>query len=320
MIDLKMKEKPLISIIVPVFNEEENIPVLYKRVKRFIESLSERYEFEIVFTDNHSDDRSFYLMKDIAEKDRRVKVIRFSRNFGYQRSIYTGYLFASGAAAVQLDCDLQDPPELIAEFIKKWEEGFKVVYGIRKERQEGWLLNTVRKIFYRLIDFLSEDKLPHDVGDFRLIDRCILEELKIIFDASPYLRGIITTLGFKQIGIPYGRESRKAGKSKFSLSELVKLALDGILSHSTVPLRLATLMGIIITSGAFVLTLIFIYGRFFGSGDWPRGFATTTVLILFGIGLNGMFLGVIGEYLGRIYLQVKKRSLVVIEKTINMEK
>jgi len=310
----------LVSIVVPVYNEEENIPLLYNRVKEVMAPLADKYDFELIFTDNHSEDNSFPIIKKIAEKDDRVRVARFSRNFGYQRSILTGYVLALGDVAVQLDCDLQDPPALIVEFIKKWEQGNKVVYGIREKRKEGLIINTVRKIFYRLIDFLSKDKLPHDAGDFRLLDRCVVNELKKIYDASPYLRGTISTLGFKQTGIPYSRDARKAGVSKFSLSQMLQLALDGIVSHSIIPLRIASFLGFAITIGALLLTLIFIYGRFLGQGDWPRGFATTTVLILFGIGLNGLFLGIIGEYLGRIYLQVKKRPSVVIEKTVNLSK
>lgn len=307
-----------ISIVVPVYNEEENIQTLYDRVDKISKLLIDTYEFEFIFTDNHSEDNSFFILKQLSEIDPRIKIIRFSRNFGYQRSIITGYSFASGEAAIQLDCDLQDPPELLIEFLTLWEQGYQVVYGIRKERKEGWIINTTRKIFYRLIDRISADKLPHDAGDFRLIDRCIIDELKKIRDASPYIRGLIASLGFKQIGISYSREARKAGKSKFNLSHLFQLAIDGIVSHSVIPLRMATYLGFLITIGALLLTLVFIYGRFYGSGNWPRGFATTTVLILFGIGLNGLFLGIIGEYLGRIYLQIKIRPLVIIEKTINI--
>lgn len=307
-----------ISIVVPVYNEEENIQTLYDRVDKISKLLIDTYEFEFIFTDNHSEDNSFFILKQLSEIDPRIKVIRFSRNFGYQRSIITGYSFASGEAAIQLDCDLQDPPELLIEFLTLWEQGYQVVYGIRKERKEGWIINAARKIFYRLIDRISADKLPHDAGDFRLIDRCIIDELKKIRDASPYIRGLIASLGFKQIGISYSREARKAGKSKFNLSHLFQLAIDGIVSHSVIPLRMATYLGFLITIGALLLTLVFIYGRFYGSGNWPRGFATTTVLILFGIGLNGLFLGIIGEYLGRIYLQIKIRPLVIIEKTINI--
>lgn len=308
----------LISIVIPVYNEEENIPLLYERVLKVMDSLSDRYRFELVFTDNHSEDNSFLLLKKIAEKDNRVRVISFSRNFGYQRSINTGYSFASGDAAIQLDCDMQDPPEMIGQFLEKWEEGYKVVYGIRKTRKEGWIINSLRKFFYRTIDMLSEDKLPRDAGDFRLLDRKILDELKKIHDASPYLRGTITAMGFDQIGIPYDRDARIAGESGFPFSQLVQLALDGIVSHSVVPLRIATFMGFLATLGALLLTFVYIFVRYFGIGEWPRGFATTYVLVLFGIGLNGLFLGIIGEYLGRIYLQVKVKPPVIIEKTVNI--
>ena len=158
-------DKKLISIVVPVFNEETNIEPLYAALIPILEQFDAGYDFELLFTDNHSTDRTFEILRRLALKDSRIRVLRFSRNFGFQRSIYTGYIHARGQAAIQIDCDLQDPPELIVEFIRKWEEGYRVVYGERSQRQEAWHMNVIRKIFYRLIDFLSEDKLPFDAGD-----------------------------------------------------------------------------------------------------------------------------------------------------------
>lgn len=313
------QHKKTVSIVVPVFNEEENIELLYNRVFQIMAGLS-KYDYEIVFTDNHSTDASFERLKGLADKDRRIKVLRFSRNFGYQRSIFTGYLNAFGDAAIQLDCDMQDPPELIPEFIRLWEEGYHVVYGVRRTRRESWWVTGIRKGFYRLIDFLSEDHLPYDAGDFRLLDRKVLNELKEIDDANPYIRGSIASIGFNQIGIPYDRAERIHGKSKFLWKDMFNLAIDGILNHSIVPLRIATYTGLVVSLLTFTGIFIYVVGRLFLGQNWPAGFATITVLILLSLSLNALFLGIIGEYLGRIYKQVKKRPLTIIEQEINNKK
>lgn len=306
-------KKKLISIVVPVFNEEENIEPLYRAVTSVMAKQSDRYEYEFVFTDNHSSDQTFQRLEKLAVEDKRVRAIRFTRNFGYQRSIYMGYMKTRGDAAIQLDCDLQDPPELIPEFIQQWEAGYQVVYGIRRGRKEGWLITKIRKIFYRLIDLISEDGLPHDAGDFRLLDRQVLDELRRIEDYQPYLRGTIAALGFKQTGIPYDREARKRGKSKFSFRQYIHLALDGILNHSVVPLRMATYIGLALSVITVIILVVYAVGRFTFGKDWPAGFTTTTSLILLSISLNAIFLGIIGEYLGRIYKQVKKKPLTRVE-------
>jgi polyisoprenyl-phosphate glycosyltransferase len=312
-----LPKKRLISIVVPVFNEEANIAPFHEAVSRVLLSLTERYDFELLFTDNHSTDQTFEILQRLSLIDKRIRVLRFSRNFGFQRSILTGYTHARGDAAIQIDCDLQDPPELIPQFLNKWEEGFKVVYGERSNRKEPWWMNLTRKIFYRLIDLISEDDLPHDAGDFRLIDRCILSELKFVDDYQPYLRGIIATMGFNQIGIPYDRQERKLGKSHFSLAQLFGLALDGILNHSVIPLRIATYLGLAISFSTFVATVLYFVGKLLFAKQWPPGFATITVLILASLSLNALFLGIIGEYIGRIYHQIKKQSLTIIQYEID---
>jgi glycosyltransferase involved in cell wall biosynthesis len=310
-------DRKLISIVIPVFNEEANIEPLYAALNPVLDQLKAQYDFELLFTDNHSTDGTFDILRRLSLKDMRLRVLRFSRNFGFQRSIYTGYIHAQGDAAVQIDCDLQDPPEMILEFVKKWEEGYQVVYGERSKRQESWTMNVIRKIFYRLIDLLSEDELPYDAGDFRLVDRRVLDVLKQIDDYQPYLRGTIATLGFNQIGIPYNRNERKLGVSKFSMAQLLGLALDGILNHSVVPLRLATAIGFIVSVTTFMGTAVYLLGKIVLGKPWPPGFTTLVVLILGSLSLNALFLGIIGEYLGRIYRQVKKRPLTIIECEIN---
>ncbi len=308
--------KKCLSIVVPAFNEEDNVLSLYHAVTEVMASLSDQYDYELIFTDNHSTDTTFAKLEQIAESDKRVSVFRFSRNFGYQRSIITGYLKARGDAAIQLDCDMQDPPDMIPEFLRLWNQGYHVVYGVRRFRKERRWITFLRKFFYRLINTLSDDYLPLDAGDFRLVDRCILNELKNMDDSQPYLRGAIATMGFRQIGVPYDREKRVLGESKFSLGDLLGLAVDGILNHSIIPLRIATYTGLVVSVLTFFAMVVYLVGKFFLGQQWPAGFATTTVLLLLSISLNALFLGIIGEYLGRIYKQVKKRPLTIIEKQI----
>lgn len=311
-----MADKKLISFVVPVLNEEPNIAPMHAALSEVMNGLASKYDFEIVFTDNHSSDATFAAIRAIGAQDPRIRAYRFSRNFGYQKSILTGYRKARGAAAIQLDCDLQDPPALIPAFLEEWEKGAAVVYGVRKSRKESGGITLVRQIFYRLIDVLSEEKLPHDAGDFRLLDRKILDQLQELEDQQPYLRGTIASLGYHQVGIEYDRAARQRGKTKFSVSALFGLAVDGILNHSIMPLRFASYVGITVS----LLTILSIFGygigRFVFGADWPRGFATTTVLLLGSISLNALFLGIIGEYLGRIYQQVKPRPISIIEEKL----
>jgi polyisoprenyl-phosphate glycosyltransferase len=312
-----MTSRKLISICVPVYNEEDNVRPLCERVRAVMAKLEDRYDYEILFTDNRSEDRTFERLAALALEDRRVRAIRFSRNFGFQRSILANYVNARGDAAIQLDCDLQDPPELIVEFLRRWEEGYEVVYGIRGNRpKENALLFGTRRLFYRLIDALSEDPLPRDAGDFRLIDRRVIGELRHVRDQQPYLRGLIAAMGFRQIGVPYDRAARQRGTSKFGFWRLVGLALDGILHHSIVPLRLATAVGFVMCGLAFFGALYFLIARSFGA-DWPEGWASLSVLVLFSIGLNALLLGIIGEYIGRIFKNVKPMPLVIIDDVID---
>jgi polyisoprenyl-phosphate glycosyltransferase len=310
--------RKLISICVPVFNEQDNIVPFYDRMLPIIESFSDRFDFEIIFTDNHSEDATFERLASLSLNDKRVRVIRFSRNFGFQRSILANYLSARGAAAIQIDCDLQDPPELISAFIDKWQQGYMVVYGVRGQRpKESPLLFHTRRLFYRLIDAISEDRLPHDVGDFRLIDRRVLDQLRHLNDQQPYLRGLIAAMGFRQVGIPYDRAERERGMSKFNIWRLGGLALDGILHHSIMPLRLATGIGFLMCGLACVGGIYIVISRLVFNTEWPEGWTSIFVLVLFSIGLNALLLGIIGEYVGRIFKNVKMMPLVVVESVID---
>ena len=295
----------------PVLNEELNIIPFYQALLPVMKQCDKHYNFEILFTDNHSTDSTFDKLTQLTQLDKRIGVLRFSRNYGYQKSILTGYLHANGDAVIQLDCDLQDPPELIIDFLRHWEAGCSVVYGIRLKTSDNPLTYLARKFFYRLINFLSEDSLPLDAGDFRLVDRKIIETLRQLDDAQPYLRGAIANIGFRQHGIPYNRSERKRGVSNFSLRDMIILALDGILNHSIVPLRLASFFGVCASLFTGALSIIYLFGKVFFKVSWPSGFTTLTILILLGISMNALFLGIIGEYLGRIYQQVKKSPVVI---------
>lgn len=313
-----IEQRKLLSICVPVFNEEDNIRPFYDRMLGVMQKLGDRYDFEFLFTDNHSTDATFDRLAELSLEDPRIRVIRFSRNFGFQRSILTNYNNARGDAAIQLDVDLQDPPELITEFVRYWEEGHKVVYGIRRRREsESVWLHGARRLFYRMIDSLSEDELPHDAGDFRLVDRCVLDQLRLTSDQQPYLRGLIAAMGFNQIGIPYDRAARERGASKFNFWRLSGLALDGILHHSVLPLRLATYFGLALSTIAMLGALYYLIGKLTFREDWPEGLASTTILIFFSIGMNALFLGIIGEYVGRIYKNVKRMPITISEAVID---
>lgn len=310
--DLPAETRKLISICIPVYNEEPAIASLIPA----LDELAGRhagYDFEFLFTDNASTDRTFELLAEAARADSRIRVIRFSRNFGYQRSILTNYLNARGDCAIQLDADLQDPPELIAEFLSHWERGYKVVYGIRRTRQEHPAVNILRRLGYAFIASISEVAVPRDAGDFRLIDRRIIDHLDSYTDKQPYLRGIIASLGYPQIGIPYDRRPRAAGVSKFSLVDVVRLGIDGVCSQSTKPLFAITMFGIWTSAAAIILALGYLLWYVFGSSPPTPGFTTLVLLVIFSLGVNAACLGLIGEYIGRIYSNVRSGPFTVTE-------
>lgn len=311
--------RKLISVIVPAYNEEENLEMAHQRLSEVFEGLADRYDLELIFTDNHSEDRTFEVITRLAAADPRVRGVRFARNFGFHRSVLTGYRLAGGSAAVQIDCDLQDPPEVIPEFLAKWEAGHDLVIGARRKRDDGQGLLWARRMFYRILQALSDEKVAINSGDFRLLDRSMLDQLRWIDDAVPYVRGLTSLLAKNPADVMYDRRPRQAGESKFPFRRLVSFAIDGLLAHSTKPLRLATYVGIGISLTTACLSLYYIIARVLFSSEFPTGFATTTVLLLFGISLNGIFLGIIGEYVGRIYNQVRKRPMTIVERTVNLE-
>lgn len=312
-----MDDRPLVSIVVPAFNEAENIEPLYAALQPIMASLDERYRFEIVITDNHSTDATFANLRKVARRDSRIRAFRFSKNFGYQKSIFTGYSLCRGDAAIQLDCDLQDPPELIPEMLERWREGFAVVYGVRRTRQESRWVEWQRKAYYRVLNLLTTRPMPVDAGDFRLIDRRVIDALRRLDPEGIYIRGAIADMGFDQTGVAYDRVQRARGESKFPFSKMVGLAVDGILNHSTIPLRLATYFGFAVSLLTLLAASIYAVLRAFYRPEWPAGFTTIVFFVLLSLGINSLFLGILGEYLGRLYRQRNSVERPIIEAEID---
>ncbi|MEJ0062289.1 MAG: glycosyltransferase family 2 protein [Alphaproteobacteria bacterium] len=311
-------ELPLISITIPVLNEADNLDALYDRLVKLSEKMADRCRLEFIFTDNHSDDATWQKLGALAVDDARVRAIRFSKNFGFQRSILANYFHTSGSAVMQIDADLQDPPEMLEKFFDLWRQGYHVVYGVRRKRREGRALTALRKIGYWIIDKIGEYPIPQDAGDFRLIDRKVIEALKKYRSSNPYLRGMIAGMGFRQTGVPYERSARVAGQSKFSLFQLVSLGLAGVFNHSVVPLRLATYAGAFLVSLSVLGTLYYVVLKML-EPDLPQGLASIHILMLFGIGFQSLLLGILGEYLLRIYVILRAEPVAIIEQSLNFQ-
>lgn len=309
--------RPLVSISIPVLNESDNIDALYARLCALAEKMKGRCELEFVFTDNHSDDDTWQKLERIGRSDPRVRAIRFSRNFGFQNSILTNYLHTRGNAVMQIDADLQDPPEMLEDFFMLWRQGFHVVYGVRRKRPEGWAIGLFRRVGYWVIDKVSEHPIPRDVGDFRLMDRAVIDAISKYRSSNPYLRGMIAGLGFNQTGLEYDRAARVAGKSKFNISRLMRLGLTAVFNHSTVPLRMASYLGLVILIASLLGSTYYMTLRWL-QPDLPPGFVSIQLLVLFGIGLNSLLLGIIGEYILRIYRLLRSDPLAIIENSLNI--
>jgi glycosyltransferase involved in cell wall biosynthesis len=313
--------KKLISIITPCFNEGENVRACYEAVKRVFEAELPGYEREHIFCDNASGDDTVEILREIAANDHSMKVIVNSRNFGPFRSTFNGILQSAGDAVLaMLAADLQDPPELVPAFVRKWEEGYKVVYGIRKTREENRLVTTVRRLFYHAVNRFSEFHIPENVGEFQLIDRIVVEHLRHFDDYYPYIRGMIASCGFSSVGIEYTWQARRRGLSKNSLYNLVDQALNGVTSTSHVPLRICLLAGFVLSglSVTYALLQLIINLVFFRQLVSP-GIATLIVALFFFSGVQLFFTGLLGEYIGAIYSQVRKRPIVVERERINFE-
>lgn len=303
-----------ISIVVPVYNEEEVLLELYQRVSQVMDQFNDPWE--LILVDDGSVDRSAKIMREIYEQDPRVKGLSFSRNFGFQEAVTAGLSCATGDAVILADADLQDPPEVIPSLIAKWREGYEVVYGIRIHRQgETWFKKLTAKVFYRTIHRITSVNIPLDTGDFRLMDRRVVNAILRMPERNRFLRGMVPWVGFKQVGISYERHARYAGDSKFtSVGQMLPFALDAITSFSYFPLQMATYLGFGIAAISLIAIVVVILLRVFGQHQELTGQATTLVAVLFLGGVQLISLGIIGEYLGRIYDEVKGRPLYLVDE------
>lgn len=312
-----MSESPLdlveLTVIVPIYNEEKNIYTIFSRIFEVCNSLA--LTWEIIFINDGSKDASLYLIQELATKNQEVKYISFSRNFGHQIAVTAGLDKAIGNSVVIIDADLQDPPELIVELYRKYREGFEVVYAKRRTRKgESFMKLWTAKLFYRLMGTLTNINIPMNTGDFRIIDRKVVDILKKMPEPNKFLRGQISWIGFRQTHVEYDRNERAAGVTGYTYRKMVKFALDGITSFSESPLRIATVFGFMVSILAFVLLIYALYSKLVAQDSVP-GWASLIISVLFLGGIQLLSLGVIGEYISRIMANVRSRPLYVVSDT-----
>lgn len=308
----------LISVIVPCYNEEEVFGATHEKLSEILQSLDAKYEYELIYVNDGSKDKTLQLLKAMAQQDTHVKVLSFSRNFGHQVAITAGLDNCSGDAAVVIDADLQDPPKVILEFVKKWEEGHDVVYGKRRQRDgESHFKLITAKYFYRIINRLSNVEIPVDTGDFRLMDRKALNQFLKMRETYRFVRGMVAWIGFNQTFVEYDREIRFAGATKYPIKKMLNLASDAILAFSNVPLKIATFIGFMTSIAAFIGILYALYSRFFGT--YQAGWTTLMLAVLMIGGIILIVLGIIGSYIGRIYNEVKGRPLYIIQEKVGFK-
>lgn len=310
--------KTVYSVIVPVYNEELVINESYRRLTEVMKQTNETYE--LIFVNDGSKDRSPYILAKLCQDDRNVKFINFSRNFGHQPAITAGMDYAAGDAIIVIDSDLQDPPEVILEMIKEWKNGYDVLYGKRIERKgETFFKKSTAKIYYRILKNMTNVDIPVDTGDFRLIDRKVCDAMKSLGERNRYVRGLVSWVGFKQKAVEYVREERFAGETKYPFKKMVRFALDGITAFSYKPLKFATTIGFFISLCSFIYLVIIIMQKLFTTTT-IEGWASTIAIVLFSQGIVLMMLGIIGEYIGRIFDEIKGRPIYIVRETIGFEK
>jgi polyisoprenyl-phosphate glycosyltransferase len=305
---------PRVSVAIPLFNEEAGIPELLRRVWAVLDSLPGG-PHEIVTVDDGSSDQTLAVLEAAAAADARLVVVSLSRNFGHQAAFTAALDHTVGDVVVLMDGDLQDPPEAIPQFLEQYALGFDVVYAQRAERKEAWYLRAAYFLFYRLLDRVSSIKVPLDSGDFSLLSRRVVDQIRNVPEKNRFLRGLRTWVGFKQIAVVVKRSERHAGTSKYTFSKLLHLAFDGIFAFSTVPIRAAAMLGVCAIGAAVLFTAYTVWVKLFMNDD-PKGFTALTLLITFLSGVNLFFVGVIGEYVGRVYEEVKGRPVYIVGKLL----
>jgi polyisoprenyl-phosphate glycosyltransferase len=303
------------SIVVPAYNEEKNIPILYKKINLIFNKFGGSWE--LIFINDGSKDKTLDVLKKLSKKDRRVKYLDLSRNFGHQAALSAGLDYAKGSAIVSMDCDMQDPPELIIDMIKKWKKGYEVVYARRKNRNDKFFKKYSALAYYKLLDRFSHTKIPRNVGDFRLVDRKVLDQLNAMKEKSRYLRGLVAWLGYKFTYVDFDRPERTEGETGYTLTKMMRLAMDGILNFSMFPLKVGLLMGMIsITIGS--LALIYMIVDVLAFSTVYELFKWLSVILLMFMGFSFMLIWILGEYIGRIYDEVKGRPLYVVRENGNI--
>ncbi|HOZ54506.1 MAG TPA: glycosyltransferase family 2 protein [Clostridia bacterium] len=306
-------EKKLITILVPAYNEQEVLHMLYERLKKIIDS-NTKYDFEILLINDGSKDKTLSIMEDLRKKDNRICYLNLSRNFGKETAMIAGLDFSKGNAVIIIDADLQDPPELIPEMIKYWEQGYDDVYAKRKTRSgETWFKKFTSKMYYKTLQNVTKIEIQKDTGDFRLLDRRCVDALKSIRESQRYTKGLFSWIGFNKKEILYDRDPRAAGSTKWNYKKLIDLSIDGITSFTTAPLRWSAILGLIISGIGFIYMIYIIIKTILLGVDVP-GYASTMVVILFLGGIQLIVLGVIGEYLGRAFYETKGRPLYFVDK------
>jgi dolichol-phosphate mannosyltransferase len=317
LIPIPMKQKKLISYVLPVYNEQEGLEEFYTKLEKTLQTVSENYNFEFVFINDGSGDNSFNILQGLFEKDSRVKVINFSKNFGHQMAITAGLDMAEGEAVIIMDTDLQDPPEASLKLVEKWQEGFDVVYAQREQRSDGALKKLTAYIFYRTLDILSEVKIPKDTGDFRLLDRKVVLEMRKFRETNRFMRGLTSYVGFKQTAVLFNRDKRFAGETHYTFTKMFKLAFDGITSFSTVPLKLITQFGFYVSIISFIGIIYALVVRIFYPEMTVQGTTFAVISVLFMGGVQMVMLGILGEYVGRIYQEVQQRPLYIVSSVLS---
>jgi len=307
-------EKPRFSLISPVHNEEDGLPELYRRVREVMDRLGEPWE--LILVDDGSRDHSAHVIENLHRHDSRVRGLSLARNFGFQVAVSAGLDHARGEAVILMDADLQDPPEIVPQMVNLWQEGYDVVYGVRSQRDgETVFKRLTAGLFYRLIHRITSVNIPQDTGDFRLMDRRVVDAIRSMPERHRFLRGMVSWVGYHQIGVPYHRQARFAGQTKFTLGKMIRFALDAITGFSYFPLQLATYLGFAMAGLSSLAISLVVLLRLFGSTEPLLGQATTLVTVLFLGGVQLICLGIIGEYLGRVYDEVKGRPLYLIDRT-----
>ncbi len=311
--------KKLISIISPAFNEEGNVRRCHEEVKAAMAPLADRYEYEHLFGDNCSSDRTLAILREIAAEDPRVKVLTYTRNWGAEKNSLTLLRHASGDAIIPILSDLQDPPERIPDLLRLWEEGNEIVFGFYTNRADGFILRLVRRWYYRIVRTLSGEEMVDNHSGFGLFNRRVVQELLKVDDFNPHIRGVIASLGFRRTTLPYVRRKRTAGISSYNLPRYLDTAINSIVSYSRVPIRLATLLGISLSGISLLMAVAYALIKLFNWNFQAPGATTVVVLILFFAGAQLLFLGVIGEYVAAIHGQVRRKPFVVIREKINFD-